>query len=591
MATSRGRLFALALVLAGCGPKASGTTVDANGGGDDASSLIDAAPLPHTLVGLTVTPTNAIVQVDLNMPVTQDFAVAGSYADGTTEDLTAQVGWDVMNQAVGGMVGNTLHIPAFAASGAQSSLLTASLGGLAGQAQITVVAFRQSGPSQDFFFILPYQDPAGAQNKPLAFSTKIPALDVFFLMDTTGSMSGEIANLQSGLTTTVVPDIQAAVTNSAFGVGALEDFPIAPYGDTAGSDCGRGGDATPDQPLKLRTAITTTISDVQAGVNSLSNGPNAPIGCGNDWPEGALESVYQVATGEGLTGPAPTSVTANHTGIGGVGFRAGTMPIIVGISDADSHGVGETGTCTTTGDSEAYTGAVAAVAHTRQQTKDAIAAICGRYVGIAAIQPTFTANCTPQAYMTDLATTSGARVPPAAWDVGTRPAGCAANQCCTGQNGAGVAPDANNQCPLVFDVTPTGTGVGANIATGISLLARFATFDVPTDTQGVMTDINGNPLPMPHTTADFIKMVTPASYTVPPPPPVVPSPTFDATTFHNVTPGTTVDFTVDAFNDFVMQTAAPQIFSAKIRVLAGGCTALDERTVLVLVPPMPIVIN
>ncbi len=41
-----------------------------------------------------------------------------------------------------------------------------------------------------------------------------------------------------------------------------------------------------------------------------------------------------------------------------------------------------------------------------------------------------------------------------------------------------------------------------------------------------------------------------------------------------------------------MQTAMPaQIFSAKIRVLAGGCTALDERTVLVLVPPMPIVIN
>ena len=584
MATSWGRLLVLVLVLADCGPKVSGSKID-GGGGDDASTT-DGPPLPHTLQALTVTPTNPIVQVDLNMPATQDFAVAGSYMDGTTDDLTAQVAWDVMNPAVGAMSGATLQIPAFAAAGAQVSLITASFGGLTGQAQITVVAYRSSGPTQDFFFILPYQDGAGAQTKPLDFGTKIPALDVFFLMDTTGSMAGEISNLQGALTGTVVPGIQAAVTNSAFGVGALEDFPLSPNGNPAGSGC---GDGTADQPFKLRTAITTTISSVQAGVASLSTAGGQPIGCGNDWPEGGIEAVYQVATGNGLTGPAPTNVPANHTGIGGVGFRPGTMPIVVDISDANSHGLGETGACLT--DAEAYSGAVAAVAHSRQQAKDALKGICGRFVGIAAVQTTLPATCSPQGYMTDLAASSGARVPPAAWNVGTRPAGCAANQCCTGINGAGQAPDASNMCPLVFDVAPAGTGVGSNIATGISLLARFATFDVPTDKQGVATDIAGNPLPVPHTTADFIKMVTPVSFMVPPAPPVVPNPTFDATTFYNVTPGTKVDFTVKAFNDFVMQTAAPQIFSAKIRVLAGGCTALDERNVLILVPPNPIVIN
>lgn len=584
----------VALATVACGPHVTGSNTDGgSNGGDDGG----VNPQPHTLTQIVVTPTNPIVQVDLNMPGTKEFTAMASYADDTTEDVSTTATWAVMNPAVGSMIGNALSIPGFATSGAQVSLITASFGGLQGQAQITVVAYRSSGPQQDFFFILPYTDPAGPQDKPLEFSTKIPSLDVFFLMDTTGSMYGEISNLQGALTSTVVPGIQAAVADSQFGVGALEDFPIDPYGNTQGSACGRGGDTTPDQPFKLRTPITGTIATVQAGVNSLSNGVNKPIGCGADWPEGGLEAIYQASTGEGITGPAPASVPANHTGIGGVGFRAGTMPVIVTISDADSHGVGETGSCSySTGfgiqtDNEGYSGAVAAVAHSRAQTKAALAGICGRFVGIAAIQPSLAASCSPQSYMTDLASSSGARVPPGAWDVGARPAGCAANQCCTGQGGAGQAPDANGLCPLVFDVAPAGTGVGANIATGISLLARFATFDVPTDRQGVATDIAGNPLPATHTTADFIKMVTPASFMVPPAPPVVANPTFDATTFHDVTPGTKVDFTVNAFNDFVPETADPQIFSAKIRVLAGGCTALDERNVLILVPPAPILIQ
>jgi len=78
---------------------------------------------------------------------------------------------------------------------------------------------------------------------------------------------------------------------------------------------------------------------------------------------------------------------------------------------------------------------------------------------------------------------------------------------------------------------------------------------------------------------------------LPPPPPALPDPTFDATTFHNVTPGTKVSFTVNAYNDFVMQTNTAQIFRATIRVLAGGCTALDQREVLILVPPTPITIQ
>ncbi|MDB4953705.1 MAG: hypothetical protein JWO36_1274, partial [Myxococcales bacterium] len=409
------------------------------GAGDDAGTGSDGdggGPLPHDLIGITVTPTNPLVELDLNVPGSQPFTATGQFADGVDQDITSQVTWTVANPAVGTITAATLAIPGFAAATAVTSTVTADFVGITGKAQITVVAYRQSGPQQDFFFILPYQDPAGAINKPLNFSTNIPALDVFFLMDTTGSMAGEIANLKSALTNTIVPGIQNAVANSQFGVGSMQDFPIAPYGT---ANCSAANQ--PDQPLRLLQPITSSTSAVQAGVSALSTANGQPIGCGNDWPEGGIESIYQAATGNGLSSPAPTNIPANHTGIGGVGFRAGTMPVVVTITDAMSHGPGESASCVIFGQTQTlpYGGAVAAVAHSRAQTKTALANVCARVVGVAAIQTAYPAACSGQEYLEDFATSTGARVPPAAWDVGVRPAGCAANQCCTDYNGAGRA--------------------------------------------------------------------------------------------------------------------------------------------------------
>src|SRR5262249_23478209 len=161
--------------------------------------------------------------------------------------------WTVANPAVGAMNNTTLDIPAFAASNAVTSKITASYSGLDGPAQITVVAYRRTGAQQDFFFILPYMDTMHT-DKPLDFSTAIPSMDVFFLMDTTGSMGTEIANLQNSLSTTVIPGIIGAVANTQFGVGALEDFPIDPYG-SAGCIVSNSD----DEPFKLLQPITNNL--------------------------------------------------------------------------------------------------------------------------------------------------------------------------------------------------------------------------------------------------------------------------------------------------------------------------------------------
>jgi hypothetical protein len=229
----------------------------------------------------------------------QVFTASGQYLDGTSEDLTDQVTWSVTNANVGSFSGATLNIPELAMGTAEVSLVKAEIDGIEGTAQITVVAYRKTGPQPDFFFVLPFEDPGGDKTKPLDFSTAIPSLDVFFMVDTTGSMGGEITNLQQSLTSTIIPGVQAAVANTWFGVGRYDDFPLDVYG-SAGCD----------QPFELHQVMTSNIGDVTNAVNGLN------LHCGNDGPESMIEGFYQVATGEGISSPPPHLRRAQHDGCG-----------------------------------------------------------------------------------------------------------------------------------------------------------------------------------------------------------------------------------------------------------------------------------
>ncbi len=579
---------ALSLVVA-CGDSGTGGSGGEDGNGANSSGGNNTGggdggnggnqPPTHTLTGILITPLNPLIELDLNTPGSQAFTATGKFLDGVDEDFTDQVTWEIADATLGTFTGATLDIAPFQAAGAVVTRVTATLGEEVGEAQLTIVAYQQSGPQQDFFFILPYQDPAGNQEKPLDFSTTVPALDTFFLMDTTGSMGEEIANLQNALISTIIPGVQA-LADSQFGAGVFEDYPISPYGD---NPCFLSG--TPDQPFELMQTITNNATAVTTAVDNMDNGSGSPIGCGNDGPESTIEAWYQVATGVGLVGPAPTSVAPNNTGVGGVGFRQGTMPVVLTITDWMSHAPGETGSCGFA--SADYAAPVGTVAATRQQAKDSLNNICAKVVGIASDNG-LGASCTGQNDLEDFARATNARVPPSAWDVPARPPGCPAGQCCTSYNGAGRAPDPDGLCPLVFLTNSSGTGLGAYAVKGIEMLTRFATFDVTTQKDGEVTATDGTPLPSPFTTADFIKSITPSGFTLPPAPPVVPDPTFNATAFQGVTPGTTVNFDVVAFNDIIEPVGEALIFEATIRVLADGCTDLDERTVLILVPPADI---
>ena len=177
------------------------------------------------------------------------------------------------------------------------------------------------------------------------FTPEIIQADVMFVLDTTCSMSGVLSTMTSNFST-VVSTI--SIPNLAFGVAEYDDFSYSDFGDA-----GYG-----DLPFRLHQQITTSTSNVQSALGSLSTRS------GYDWPESGMEALFQAATGRGYdqdcdnnmdsstdvppfiavaSGPDQDAFAGNVSGIynsslpgdiGGVGFRDGSVPIVVYATDA-----------------------------------------------------------------------------------------------------------------------------------------------------------------------------------------------------------------------------------------------------------------
>lgn len=182
----------------------------------------------------------------------------------------------------------------------------------------------------DFYFELPPGTTTSTAILELS-NTQIDSADLAIDIDTTGSMSGEIANLRSGLSTTIIPGVRAAVADVSFAVSSFEDFPVAPFGDSASGDL----------PFRLGTRVTSNPVAAQVAVNGLRTRNGA------DYPEAGQVALHRIATGDAIswTGgniaafdPTVNRIAGVADGtIGGVGFRQDSLPIIVQVTDAVSH--------------------------------------------------------------------------------------------------------------------------------------------------------------------------------------------------------------------------------------------------------------
>lgn len=176
----------------------------------------------------------------------------------------------------------------------------------------------------------------------LHMSTRIPAADIAFLIDTTGSMGEEIAAVRTYFTA-IAETVAGIVPDTAFGVAQYRDYAVSPYG---------GGQ---DFPFRLEQQVTTDLLRVLGALAGLT------ASGGGDFPECQYEALFQLGAGSGfdLDGNGSFQVTdtrpfvttpddAFHghvTGafdpdspgastIGGMGFREGAFRMVVHASDA-----------------------------------------------------------------------------------------------------------------------------------------------------------------------------------------------------------------------------------------------------------------
>jgi hypothetical protein len=166
-------------------------------------------------------------------------------------------------------------------------------------------------PPTDYYVVLPHGDPA--ELRELTFTARLGRGDVFFLIDTTGSMASALNNVRNSLRDRIVPAVSAAIADVVMGVGDYRDFPIAPYGDPG------------DWTFRLRQAMTADVAAVQGALDVLR------VGGGADGPEAMLEGLY-AAAGDACAGGG---------GFGAACFRESSHPIVVVVTDAPSHNDGD----------------------------------------------------------------------------------------------------------------------------------------------------------------------------------------------------------------------------------------------------------
>ncbi|MBW2261267.1 MAG: hypothetical protein JRG91_04770 [Deltaproteobacteria bacterium] len=388
----------------------------------------------------------------------------------------------------------------------------------------------ESNPTSEgnFYFLVPYMDDPEPPGDTLVFSTDIKKADVFFLMDTTGSMGGAITNLRTSLSTTIIPAISAVIPDVWFGVGRFDDYPVSPYGS--------GG---LDVVFGLMQRMTSDVSAAQAGVNALG------LHSGYDLPESHVPALYATATGAGFgTFLAPQgSCTTGEVGY--PCFRPDAIPIVIMFTDAPMHN-GPGGTYP--------------------------------YAGIDPLPPTFDqaveALVDAHAKVISIVNDNGA------------PDNIAHATAMTTATGA---VDSTGS-PLIYVIPHDGSSLGTEVVNGVETLAQQVPIDISAQARDHTADSVDATQFIDSIVANTVGGVADPRDPTKVCPGSLPVDDTDGDTepdiFTGILPGTNVCFDIFAArNETVEATSDPQVFIAYIDVLADEVTVLDTRAVFFLVPP------
>jgi hypothetical protein len=459
---------------------------------------------------------------------------------------------------------------------------------------------------QDYYLILPFDGPI--QQRELEFGTSIRVADVFFIFDTTGSMSSvqqAVSNTIASPGTGLVDSIRRIIPDTWFGVGHYDDFPTGSFG--GGSDraihplctmAGAGGagygpaECVPSATGRHGMIVTNPMAMVgtESGAEIVQRVARAiPGGGGADGPESQVEALYQLVTNEGLYDRAapmactPTTIgrapcwvkpTTCPEGTWGFGcFRTGALAIMVHYTDVPWHNGARDESPPTTTYYSPYTG-ITPAPHNFDQMVAAFQRRSARQVNINASGSV----CEGRVYTNH---------------------GGASGPCFDMRMAAeGTGSVDVDGVPLVYDL-PRSAGSGAPPAELINVVTNavntLAT-RVPLD---ITTTLRNDPMnPMMFDGTRFIKRRVPSCRIPPENMNCWTAPTgvsqraavarTDLSTFYRVVPGTRVRFTISFQNDvYEGDCRQSTLFHSYIDVVGDGVTRLDTREVFVVVPAAP----
>src|SRR5205814_1611168 len=221
------------------------TTISATSGSVATSTTLTVAG--PALLMAAISPQNPFVPLG----ATQQFTVAGRYSDGSTQDLTASVGWSSSNTSVATVSASGLAT----AASTGSTMTTASLHGFIFSTNLTVTA---SGPPAITASVAPVPSASGWNNSNVtATFTCTPGGALITNCPSPQVVSSEGANQV----------VSGTVTD---GVGATATASVTLNIDKTPPTLAVASPADGDSFSVVAATVTGTVADVLSGVSTLA---------------------------------------------------------------------------------------------------------------------------------------------------------------------------------------------------------------------------------------------------------------------------------------------------------------------------------